>query len=160
RDNGEHLDDLVDAVGGERVDGVAQALDDLFVVFERVPDLAQVVGDAAKVLVHLLVEEGARFALQAGDDRDERFDDTPEGYHVAADDGYLQHGLADPLLEYLVLHLLDVCVYLVEDGEAVINKRVYDQIEEVAGGAAHGLGPGRGVFLALLEESHERPERA
>ncbi len=53
RDDSQHLNDVVDAAIGEGGEGIAEALDNLFVVFEGVPYLAQVVGDVAEVLVHL-----------------------------------------------------------------------------------------------------------
>src|SRR5205823_4115032 len=112
RDDGEHFDDLVDAVGCERVDGVAQPLNDFLIIFERVPYLAQVVCDVPEILLHVLAEEGTVLALQAGDDGDERLNDAAERYDISPDDGDLLDGTANLLLEYLVLDLLDVGVYL------------------------------------------------
>ncbi len=76
RDEGEDLDYLVDAAGGEGVAGVAQAFDDLFEVFKGVPDFAELVSKVAEVFLHVLTEDVTVLALKTGDDRDQGFDDA------------------------------------------------------------------------------------
>ena len=158
-DDGEDAHDLVDAVAGESIGSIGEAVDDFEVLVGDVAELEEVVDDIAKILLHMLVQDGVVDGFELLDDGDLPADDAAEGDDIAAQEGELLDDAFGVRLEEGVFNGVDAPVDLVEDGEDVVHKLVDEGVEGVVGAASEQTLALVGGRLAAFEGGYEGLER-
>ena len=135
----EHAEDVVLAVRDDRLVRRLEAVDDLLVVVELVPDPLGRVDDVVEVEVELLGQELVHPALEHAQRRAARLHDL-----AVRDDLLLRvRDVADDVLgvalEHVVLDRVELVADLVEDREAVVEEVVEHLVEEPAGALGEQL---------------------
>ena len=133
RDHREQLQPVLLLVRDEGLVRGLEAVDDLLVVVEEVPDALGGVDDVVEVELEVLGQEALGRALEHAQRRALGLDDLAVGDDLLLRVRDVAHDVLGALLEDARLDRVELRPDLVEDREAVVEEVVEDVVEEVAG---------------------------
>jgi hypothetical protein len=119
-------------VRDHRLVRLLEALDDLLVVVEEVPDPLGRIDDVVEVEVELLGEVALHAAVEDAERRALRLDDLAVGDDLLLHVREVADDVLGASLEHLVLDRVELVADLVEDREAVVEEVVEDVVEQVS----------------------------
>src|SRR5918997_642935 len=131
-DGREDPEDLVAAVGDDRLVGVLERLHDLLEVLEHVPDPLPRIVDVVEVDVEVVGDVAGLVALQVAEGGALRADDLAEVDDLLLDVGDVAHDVLGPALEDVLLDAVELVAHLAQHRERGVDAGVDDPVEQIA----------------------------